>query len=1052
MCHRTTHVSRKPWVVVLFFAASLLLGNAWTVGQVPPPCPSMDVTSWVERLLSDDPGIRYRAAYSLTGIDLEAKETAENLVALLGHVDGCVRRAAANALGELEEPSHRVVEALMNALSDFQSQVRNHAAASLARLGDAAMQPMIDRLIHLHNRAEMDYYLDDTEELAALLFALANARAHVLEALLSPDVWPVESAGDPSVPIDPYDPWHNSRQEDCSLWQDVILFLLDERDEDVVSELVDCLNRESEDHRCFALQALASIGPAAAEAREDILQILQAHDGLAIDAMKALVSIGGVADGQMLEIATSHPDEVVRTLAVRALGRVNDDLLAELSQLLIYDPSAQVGAAAARVLSESMHAPTSEARALLPVFARLLANDNASLRASLRDILIRFGRASRTAESELIELLKSVDALHGKDLPVWVADAIAAIGHIGSQATVDLLLELLHDPQWAEVDVSIIRALINLEACVENALPYLLTAFSDAEVPEKKTEHAEALVALGEEGIRALLEIVEDIEVDIARRAVVAQVLSPHIADDLEVKLAFLSMSYCLDETTRFLAMQSLALGGSATGAVLEWIKGLVLSRTVSVCFRTFCVDTEEMLRTLASDAIPLLLDLLSMPELSDRGWMVEVLAGIGGGDQRVYEALLEGLSDPDSDMRARCAARLSGLEASHDERTAEALAELLRCELGLSEQSLYGDPDEWWFSSRRPWDCALLALQKLGPRAVSAVPVLVELLEHEDSFVEERVIQTLSCIRAIHGDVASAVARRLGDRSRSVRLAAAEALAHARTGLATGDLLLSAILIDGFISKAASALRDRAEDRFLQAYEAPIHDSPECDPVAPVIELPDYEFPSGLEPFPWPPPTCAHMEAFTDDSLSFPRQLLGTDDTSLDQVHCRLKNALFLVDPQFEGSFFGAPGGFVYLTKLERVYPDGLPYEDENRWTEGKATGLSLADIVAGLFFSPKGYFRNMAFVVSATRIAEFGEADLPDLEMGAADLPSGLASETLEDKYCYVLVYAYERCAGGAQTLYTPLSAYDHFTKSGVCTQLGSSELDVCTTPTGE
>jgi len=268
-----------------------------------------------------------------------------------------------------------------------------------------------------------------------------------------------------------------------------------------------------------------------------------------------------------------------------------------------------------------------------------------------------------------------------------------------------------------------------------------------------------------------------------------------------------------------------------------------------------------------------------------------------------------------------------------------------------------------------------------------------------------------------------SALLARLDDPNEPVRLAAASALEMLGFQLTElGDAFV-ALTIDSFLSEFFARARDEIDAEVRVSVWV----------TAGWFDLPLFSWPN--------PPTPAHIEPF---GQNIPRSLLGGDAATLGAVYHRLVQALFEIDPAFESSVFGVPGGFALLAKIERIREDGSPLPPPYRWTLGQIPPLSLSDYVGQLFFEKPGYFRELAFVVTDEEYSPENPhpRSIPDIGEGALDLPGELARDLLEKKKAYLLVYSFVRERGGRtrELRLSGLSASIHLQKSGVLGSLST------------
>jgi hypothetical protein len=192
------------------------------------------------------------------------------------------------------------------------------------------------------------------------------------------------------------------------------------------------------------------------------------------------------------------------------------------------------------------------------------------------------------------------------------------------------------------------------------------------------------------------------------------------------------------------------------------------------------------------------------------------------------------------------------------------------------------------------------------------------------------------------------------------------------------------------------------------------------------------------LPPFPWPPPRYASLMMFGRDA---DRDLLGKPDDSLDAVQKRIHRALAALDPGFESGLFGAPGGFIILTRLEQISADGSPLPGHDRWRDVRPPPSSLSDFFVRLFLAPPGYYRTLAFLFTDQVNFGYGGGSLPSIEAGGTALPADLAKARFKSRHAYVLVYAFQKRDTGSPHLYTLLSAREHLMHAGLLQRLQTS-----------
>ena len=186
---------------------------------------------------------------------------------------------------------------------------------------------------------------------------------------------------------------------------------------------------------------------------------------------------------------------------------------------------------------------------------------------------------------------------------------------------------------------------------------------------------------------------------------------------------------------------------------------------------------------------------------------------------------------------------------------------------------------------------------------------------------------------------------------------------------------------------------------------------------------------------FPWPPP-----QASTDYVL--PRSVLQGIDT-LGAIEVRLTHALDACG-YAERSYFGVPGGFALVTRMEQFNDDGSCIKGSDRWNISlKPSSFDLADYLRALFWGRSGKYRIIVFIVTDQVVAESGHGAASGtarqwLRTGAKYLPPALAAKPFSrDHRCTALIYEFEL----KETLVNPIllnpasqPGLIHIQKSGI------------------
>lgn len=222
------------------------------------------VSGYLPALWDADPEVRRKACVVLGSLGPVAKPAVASLITMLDDTDELVRERAVGALGMIGIPQTDIVAALTKAMHDSASIVRYRATAQFA-FHIPVTVASVPTLMELRN---------DQDKSVASLAEVA-----------------LERAG------------QNDRQD--------------------VSNLVSLLERPGE--KDYALQQLAQLGPAAADAAPVLIAVLK--DSLALNrylAAEALRAIGPTAEEAVpaLIAALRDPDPIVTESATEALEAI----------------------------------------------------------------------------------------------------------------------------------------------------------------------------------------------------------------------------------------------------------------------------------------------------------------------------------------------------------------------------------------------------------------------------------------------------------------------------------------------------------------------------------------------------------------------------------------------------------------------------------------------------------------------------------------------------------------------------------------------------------
>ena len=135
---------------------------------------------------------------------------------------------------------------------------------------------------------------------------------------------------------------------------------------------------------------------------------------------------------------------------------------------------------------------------------------------------------------------------------------------------------------------------------------------------------------------------------------------------------------------------------------------------------------------------------------------------------------------------------------------------------------------------------------------------------------------------------------------------------------------------------------------------------------------------------------------------------------------------------------FYCAGGGFVFVTRLERINESGVPMPPPRRWDTGPQSLLVPADflswhrLVQALSNADAGRYRAIVFLV-ARRSVKIGGGDIPDPSGGLGQLPSIFSRLPFTPDYTVrALIYEFKRPYPGAVMRAVPANG-THATGSG-------------------
>jgi hypothetical protein len=283
-------------------------------------------------------------------------------------------------------------------------------------------------------------------------------------------------------------------------------------------------------------------------------------------------------------------------------------------------------------------------------------------------------------------------------------------------------------------------------------------------------------------------------------------------------------------------------------------------------------------------------------------------------------------------------------------------------------------------------------AVQSLGSEGKPLLPKLVAL---QKRFPRSRpLIEALGKLANDDPGVISILEQQLISDDEGVRTSALKALSARGFSSSSSATYLAALIEEKTVAQV---------DAYLDEVLAQIRPRP----------VPTSGRAEAFPEFPWPPPPWSFKEIV-------PKELVGADRSDLGQVLERLTTAIRAANRDYDYGLFGVPGGFVLLARLERIQPDGTPFAGRDRWNANPIPAKSLEDWLVGLFFSPPGYYRVVAFAVTNEEPIETAPgSELPRVAEGAKTLPDNVAKLPFADRNVYALIYTFQRYDGAKMVL---------------------------------
>ncbi len=452
-----------------------------------------------------------------------------------------------------------------------------------------------------------------------------------------------------------------------------------------------------------AVVALGAIGPAAKSAAPDLVKLLQGSELiLKYEALMSLRAINAQPAGLAKTVAPllGDADRLIRVeaaatvVALKLEGR--QAAIATLVEAL-KDGRAGVRSAAIPWLTQSGAAAVTALRGVLQ-------SGGAAAQGAAIEALGNMGPVAAPAVPQLLELAKSDSAA----VLSQVADALGDIAADPQQALP--VLEKLCQHDTAAVRISALQALGAYGRSAAAAVGQLQKSLTDGDVMVRLAA-CDALAALGPEAkpaIGALSQALKDTEGAVTLRAAEALgSIGPAAVPELQTLLD--------DPQFGSLALQTLELMGSvarpASGAILKHLEGADGLPQRQLCLALAATGADLKV------AGPVLKKILNDPKSEARAVAAYTLGRLG--DRSAIKDLTNVIEDEDLLVRLASAWSLLHLDPGNDEYVKIAVPR-------LTEALSQPNPQIRLEVAR--------SLAKLGGRASSSVPALVQCLGHDES------------------------------------------------------------------------------------------------------------------------------------------------------------------------------------------------------------------------------------------------------------------------------------------------------------------------------
>ncbi len=612
--------------------------------------------------------------------------------------DKDIRKNSAVALGQIGDKS--AFTELSVLLDDEDADVRKSTLNAIAQLGDSlSVSVLVQRL--------SDWNKD-----------VARAAAKALE-----------NVGEPAVPslIEATHDWDREVREIAAQTLGTI------RSHKSIARLTEILLDEQNTVRKAAVKALAII--ADLESIPNIISqsLRDEYMDVRRTAAEMLTKIANAKVIPELLVALHDEDTEVRKFTVQALGRIGDDTVEALVSI-IQSNDVDVRKTAAEALAK-IGTPL-----VITEMRKLLENESEDMRRTSLSVLDKVQDQSALLPLYLVALKDRANDLRKA--------ATKALGKIGNTAAIPELLKALKDDDWS-VRAGAATALGLIKD--KTAIAELSIVLQDNS-PEARQAAAESLGEIGDDmAIDTLVKALTDISADV-RRAVVEALgkignkqIVPYLFSALHDSdesvrrdtisiLSLLKDSSSVIELTKALHDPVEMVRSAAADALGELGDDRAVAHLIEALrdkSRNLLYETARALQTLKSEkAIPGLLAATEDEDEDIRRTAIETLGEIGLPS--AAPDLLKLLAVPSNKNQSDIVAALGKI------KSIDSIPALTRI---LTEERLNDKDDSLCIA-------ALDALGEIGDPQV--VPVLINIFERDDQFMDYSVAQTLGKLKAV--------------------------------------------------------------------------------------------------------------------------------------------------------------------------------------------------------------------------------------------------------------------------------------------------------------